>query len=179
MVKYYSMIERTEETLETIGPKRTKVIMDYYRLRMLNAIEISEDKADLAGIFSFNANELTLFEFGLAKYLTQKDTEKSTQTRMFPRPRLESDNKSGSTITKAMNSQPDNYKILGKIFDNDIGLFLTYEDEDGHYNPKSILNAANFISSFWMEQMETGMDFAEIIFRRKDFIKNKVLRKKD
>jgi hypothetical protein len=61
----------------------------------------------------------------------------------------------------------------------DIELFLDNRDGYANYLPKSILNAANFVSTFWLEQYQKKKDFAEILYKKRNFIQNKVLKRKD
>ncbi|MGD0522939.1 MAG: hypothetical protein ABSA43_00035 [Candidatus Microgenomates bacterium] len=129
-------------------------------------------KARIVERFTFNFDQMVLFNLGMAKYMVlksgrdpmdQAEVKVPIILKIFPS-LLEYLQKDDEAIVKALTEE--------------IKPYLDQEVKVGEYLPGGILDAANNVSSSWFESQQGGEDFLMAVEKRTPYLKNVVLRKR-
>jgi len=140
------------------------------------AHKISEE-ATVVNRFSFSEKDLQLFELSLARYLINKLGGETARDLRNPITQVMAKIPVANIIPRIMeHSQREDEEVVKRL-DEEIKPLRDTEVEIGQYLPGSIVNAANIISSSWIEHKREGKDFQDAIEKRTDYIKDKVLKR--
>lgn len=138
------------------------------------AHKISE-AADVITRFSFNKEDLQLFELSLTRYLIDKLGGETARDLRNPVTQAIAKIPIANIIPRIMEHSLREDEEARKMLDKEIKTLRDREVETGQYLPGSIVNAANIISSSWIEHKIEGKDFLEAIEKRTEYIESRVL----